>query len=256
MSQILRTEAIVLRSMVFRETSQIVTLFTREKGKVSVMAKGSRQPRSQFGSTLQPMSHIQAIYYHKPTRELQTLSETAHLTVFNRINAELDRISIGLRMIELANALLQVEEENGDVFDLLLTALQHLNQREERVENIWPFFQLRLAGILGFQPAIEREQVEALDEDGGLLLLDSGAIVPADEPAPHAHKASRTALRAFAVLCRADLDAVLRMHVKTAVEQEVAVLIDHYMRFHLDEILPSRSHRVIGQLRDRRITGI
>ena len=67
--------------MAFRESSQIVTLFTREKGKITALARGSRKPKSQFGATLQPMAHIQAIFYYKTTRDLQTLSETAHLTV-------------------------------------------------------------------------------------------------------------------------------------------------------------------------------
>ncbi len=39
---IIRTEAIVLRAMAYRETSRIVTLFTREKGKMAVLAKGAR----------------------------------------------------------------------------------------------------------------------------------------------------------------------------------------------------------------------
>jgi DNA repair protein RecO (recombination protein O) len=241
--------------MAFRETSQIVTLFTREKGKVSVIAKGARHPKSQFGATLQPMSHIQAIYYHKPTRDLQTLSETAHLTVFQRIRDNLDRIAIGLRTIEMVQALLQADEVNEPVFDLVLASLQHLNQAEGRLTNLWPFFQMRLAGMLGFQPAIERGEVEALPDGGGSLVLGSGAILPAGEPAPNARKASRTALRAFAILCRADLDAVLRMTMTDPVMHEVAGLIDSYLRYHLEDALPSRTHRVIGQLQDRRIAG-
>lgn len=255
MGQIIRTEAIVLRNMLFRETSMIVSIFTREKGKISVLAKGARLPKSQFGATLQPMSHIQAIYYYKPTRDLQTLSETSHLTVFNHINENLENISVGFRMIELVNALLQMDEENDQVFDLLLIALQKLNQGEGWLQNIWPFFQLRLSGILGFQPSIEREQVASIPEEGGILLLNSGKILPLGESVPHARKASRTALRAFAIFCRADLDDVLRMSMEIKVWHEVATLIDSYMRFHLEDALPTRSHKVIGQIQDPRIQG-
>lgn len=255
MGQIIRTDAIVLRNLMFRETSMIVSMLTRDKGKISVLAKGARLPKSQFGATLQPMSHIQAIYYYKPTRDLQTLSETSHLTVFNHVNEDLDRISIGFRMIELVNALLQVDEENEQVFNLLLISLQKLNEGEGWIQNIWPFFQLRLAGILGFQPAIERETVASISEDGGFLLLNSGAILPLGELVPHARKASRTALRAFAIFCRASVDDILRMSMKTRTGHEVATLIDNYMRFHLEDALPTRSHKVIGQLRDPRVEG-
>lgn len=255
MSQIIRTEAIVLRNMMFRETSMIVSMLTREKGKISVLAKGARLPKSQYGATLQPMSHIQAIYYYKPTRDLQTLSETSHLTVFNQVNEDLNHISIGFRMVELVHSLLQVDEENAQVFDLLLLSLQKLNRSEGWTQNIWPFFQLRLAGILGFQPSVEREQVASISEEGGFLLLNSGTVLPLGEPVPHARKASRTALRAFAIFCRADIDDILRMSMKIKVEHEVANLIDSYMRFHLEDALPTRSHKVLGQLQDPQLGG-
>ena len=92
---IIRTEAIVLRKMEYRETSQIVTLFTREKGKMAVLAKGARLLKSRFGSSLQPMSYTQVVFYHKPTRGLQTLSESAHVQPFHRISRDLEKSPSG-----------------------------------------------------------------------------------------------------------------------------------------------------------------
>ena len=251
MSQIIRTEAVVLRAMAYRETSQIVTLFTREMGKIVALAKGARKLKSQFGATLQPMSHIQAIFYHKPTRDLQTLSETSHVTLFNRLNNDLGKMGTGLRMVELVNALVQVEEEQPDVFSLLATALANLNNADARMENIWPFFQLRLAGILGFQPDIERDLVQEVTDQGGWLSLDSGAIYPLDTAPARAQKASRTALRAYAILARAEFDDVMRMEMNVSTRQEVGDLVDRYLRFHFDEALPDRSEKVIVQMENR-----
>lgn len=257
MGQIIRTEAVVLRRIPFRETSQIVTLFTREMGKVTVMAKGSRRPRSQFGATLQPMAHIQAIFYYKATRDLQTLSESSHITLFNGISNDLDRIGVGIRMIELVQALMQQEEENPFVFDLLVGALRKLDATVGYATNIWMHFQLQVAGSLGFQPDVQREEVEALTE-AGVLLLDSGAIRADDrhrEAASHATgrsaavTASRTALRAFAILARAELDVVCRLTLKPAVLVEVGSLVDRYLKYHFEDALPTRSDRVIGQLK-------
>ncbi|MEL7362835.1 MAG: recombination protein O N-terminal domain-containing protein, partial [Bacteroidota bacterium] len=47
---IVRTDAVVLRTLDYGETSQIVALFAREHGLLSVIAKGSRRPKSRFGS--------------------------------------------------------------------------------------------------------------------------------------------------------------------------------------------------------------
>ena len=58
---VVHTEAIVLRTIDYSETSRIVTLFTRELGKTGIMAKGARAAKSRFGSTLQPMNRIAAV---------------------------------------------------------------------------------------------------------------------------------------------------------------------------------------------------
>ncbi len=248
---IVRTDAVVLRSMDYGETSRIVTLLTREKGKLSVMAKGARLPKSRFGSSLQPMSYVQALFYYKPTRGLQTLRESAHVRLFSGIGRDMEKIALGLRMMELLSALMQEEQCLPPVFNLALESLERLDAAEARAANVWPYFQLRLAGLLGFAPAIDREVVQALTNDGGVLTLGAGAIVPI-EAAGGGQRASRSALRAFAVFARADLDVAMRMRLEPAVRREVERLIEAYLRYHVEEAYPNRSGKVIGQLFDNR----
>ncbi|MEL6615154.1 MAG: DNA repair protein RecO, partial [Bacteroidota bacterium] len=69
---IVRTDAVVLRTLDFRETSRIVTLLTRQHGITGVVANGARRTKSVFGSTLQPTAYLQVVYYYKPGRGLQT----------------------------------------------------------------------------------------------------------------------------------------------------------------------------------------
>ncbi len=257
--QILRSEAVVLRKIPFRESSQIVTLFTREKGKITALAKGARKPKSQFGATLQPMAHIQAIFYHKTTRDLQTLSETAHLTVLNGITDDLNKIAVGMRIVELVQALMQQEERNEQAFQLLVHCLQQLDIAQTHADNIWLYFQLQMAACLGFQPDIDRDEVEGLQDAGGVLLLDSGTILAAPQQDNSFQErfsrrttsllASRTALRAFAILARATLPVVLRLHMTPEVMLEAGNLVDRYLKFHFEDMLPTRSERVIGQLK-------
>lgn len=246
---IIRTEAVVLRSMEYGETSQIVTLFTRAKGKIAVMARGARRTKSRFGSALQPLSYTQVVFYYKPTRTLQTLSESAHLQPFHRTSRDLEKITIGLRLVELVNALMQEEEPSPMLFNLLLQALHALDAAEERAANVLPYFQLRMARALGFAPAIEREAVQELPPEGGLLLLSSGAVAVGTPQASAFRRASRAALRAFAICARADLDVVMRMRLEPEVRQELDALTEDFLRHHVQEAYPVRSSKVIGQMR-------
>ncbi len=245
---IVRTEAVVLRAMDYGETSRIVALFSRERGRLSVMAKGARLTRSRFGSMLQPGSHIQAVFYYKPSRGLQLLSEAAHLESYHQTGRSLEKLTLSLRVLELVHALLPEEEPHPVVFNLLLQVLDRINTADERLANLLPYFQLRLASILGFAPDFDKARVEALPPEGGTLVLSTGGIFTDAAPGTALRRASRAALRAFAICSRAHLDAVMQMLLSPAVRDELDGLIEAFLRFHIDEGYPSRSARVASQL--------
>lgn len=251
---IVRTEAVVLRAFDYGETSRIVTLLTRQHGVVGTLARGARRPKSRFGSTLQPMSYVQALYYHKPGRGLQTLKETAHLARFDRLATDLGRVTLGLRAVEVVRAVVEEGEAHPLALDLLVQTLAFLNAADGHLANALPWFQLRLASLLGFAPDIDREAVLALDDDGGSLLLDSGAIEPAGggafgtAPSAAAAGASRQALRAFAVLARTDLATASRMRLGEPVRREAEGLVDAYLRYHTESGYPERVRHVADQM--------
>ncbi len=233
--------------MRYGESSRIATLFTRSRGKLSVIAKGARRTRSRFGSALPPMSHTEVVVYVKQGRSLQTLSEAGHILRFPNLAKDLRKISIGLRMMELIDAVLQEEEQSPSMFNLTVDTLQRLNFSTQRLENLLPFFELRLAAELGFAPLIQKEEVETLDTDGGFLAFDSGAI-SSSRGGPFSEAGSRKALRAFAVYASADADIILKMVVDDRTRTEVEHLVEAYMKYHLEESYPSRSRKVITQM--------
>lgn len=245
---IIRTEAIVLRSLDYGETSQIVTLFTREKGKLGVMAKGARRTKSSFGATLQPMAYTQVVFYYKPTRTLQTLSESSHVESFHRLRRSLKTITVGFRIVELVDALMEEEDPHPDVFHLIVRALRRLNATDERVGNLWPFVQLRLAGSLGMSPSVERDNVEAVTGEEGLFSLADGGVYPSGAAPEVPRRASRAALRAYAICARADLETVMRLEMSPPVRREVEGLVRDFLRYHFEESYPDRSQSVIAQI--------
>lgn len=256
---IIRTEAVVLRSLDYGETSQIVTLFTREKGKLGVMAKGARRLKSSFGATLQPMAYTQVVFYYKPTRTLQTLSESSHVESFHSLRRDLKSITVGLRIVELVDALMEEEDAQPEVFALLVRTLRQLDIAETRVTNLWLYAQLRLAQMLGVAPAVERDRVEAVTGDEGLLSLVDGGVYPdssrdrapdsgRDAAPAEPRRASRAALRAYAVCARADLDTVMRLEMTPPVRREVEALVRDFLRYQFDDAYPDRSRSVIAQI--------
>ena len=72
---IIKTNAIVLRSIPYSDTSVICKLFTENKGKVTILAKGALNSKKFVSALLEPVNHIHLQYYHRENREIQLFKE-------------------------------------------------------------------------------------------------------------------------------------------------------------------------------------
>jgi len=169
----------VLRTVKFGESSRIVTFFTKEYGKIAGMVKGARRPGNRFGSTLQPMSRVSVVIYRKPGREVQTVSQCDHVRTHRRITGDLDRIAVGMQMVELAGMVLHDEEENREAYGLLAAALEELDAETISPWRLFYDFEIQLAGALGFRTDFGRcpgcgKPVEEFFGTGETVKVDIG----------------------------------------------------------------------------------
>ena len=251
---IVRTDAVVLHAFDYGETSRIVRLLTRQHGVIGVMARGARRPTSNFGSKLQPASYVPAVYYHRAERGLQTLKEAAHVVRWKALTRDITRVPLALRVIEVARLLIdEGAQANPLALDLTVRTLEFLETADERAAVAVPWYHLRLAALLGFGPDIRREDVLAIGDDGGRLILQTGAV--ASRVGGEGVRASRAALRAFAVLARTGLDTVGRMRLTPEVLREVENLVDAFVRLQTDTTFPERVRAVADQL-DARLSAL
>jgi DNA repair protein RecO (recombination protein O) len=117
---IYKAEAIVLRSMVYKEADRILTLFTREEGKVSAIARGVRKTTSRLRGAVQLFSHTHLVLYSG--RSLDTVSQGDAEEHFSYLEQDLERFSTASYCAELVDRLTQAREQQPKVFFLLLSA--------------------------------------------------------------------------------------------------------------------------------------
>lgn len=149
---IVKTEAIVLRARKFRDTSKILALYTKEFGKISVIAKGARGPKNKFGAALQPFAHVMAVVYKHSHRDLHLLSQCDVITEFRRLPEDIDKFTASMSILELVGHVAHDEDRNVEFFDLLLTSLRAMNDATKNAANIRFYFEIHLSDILGFRP--------------------------------------------------------------------------------------------------------
>lgn len=160
---IVETEAIVLNSMKYGDSSKIVSLFTRSFGKVSVLAKGSRKSRNKFGSSLDPLSYSSVCYYNKPNNDLKVLANSELFIPLRRISESFEHLSTGLIVAEAISQTLDNNEVNEELFILASNILIELNKNNPNPYNLALYFQLHFASILGF--AIDLKTLQGSDKE-------------------------------------------------------------------------------------------
>jgi DNA repair protein RecO (recombination protein O) len=149
---IVKTEAIVLRTRKFRETSRILSLYTREFGKLSAIAKGARGSKNKFGASLQSGTHVSAVLYKNDQRDLHLLSQCDTLTDFRTLSTDLEKFTTAMSVLEMAEVVSHDEERNVPLFELLLGSLHAIAQADRSALNLQYYFEIQLADILGFRP--------------------------------------------------------------------------------------------------------
>lgn len=154
---ILKAEGVILRRIKYSETSLIVTLYTREYGKIGLIAKGARNPKSKFVGSLEPATYVSIVYYHKEGRDLQMLSEVDSVRSNSSIISSIRKVAVAFAMINLVDSVVTESESNEDLFDLLSESLLVLNNREFDIPILW-YFEINLLRQIGFEIDIDNPE--------------------------------------------------------------------------------------------------
>ena len=142
----------MLRSRKQGETSKILTLYTRQFGKVSAMAKGSRGVKSKYLGALETFSYISLVFYRKEQRSLQYLSQATILESFPRLHSELGKLTLAAIPCEIVDKSEETEHPNVPLFQLLLDGLRAIESNTTGLRNVLRAFQLKFIALAGFEP--------------------------------------------------------------------------------------------------------
>ncbi len=148
-----RSEAIILKRSNLGEADRLLTLYTPHRGKHRVTAKGVRRPTSRKAGHLELFTHARLFLAKGRTLDIVTQAET--ISAFPRLRTDLSRTSSAYYLVELLDRFTGEEIANPPLFDLLLQALAWLND-EPDVEPVLRFYELRLLGLVGYQPQLFR----------------------------------------------------------------------------------------------------
>lgn len=234
-----KTEAIVLKTHNFRQTSLIANFYTRDFGKLSGLLKGIREEPAKFNSNLDVFSLNEIIFYKKSKSSLHLVSQCDLKRDFRLIKSDLERVKRAFRLIELLDALTVQEDKNERIFDL---AIDCLNQLENgyNLDKILIIFKIKALDFCGFRPHLDScvscnnriiSQARLSLKFGGLLCeYCLGRDI-------RSRNIFRGTVASILYIEKNEFHKVLRLGINKEIMKELNKVLDAFLEFHLEKNL-------------------
>jgi len=145
----IKTKGIILRRIDLKEADQIVTVLTRDEGRVGLLAKGSKRLKSKFLGKLELLNKVDLNYFQG--RELGHLNEAEGQPGFEEDDLDLHTRSLLFYMAEATHKMTPEGQACQEVFELLTEALDHFNKQSG--ELVFYGYMVKLLTTLGFMQA-------------------------------------------------------------------------------------------------------
>ena len=245
-----KATAIVLRVIEFSESSLVVTLFTRELGKIQGLAKGGKRLKGPFDSALDLLALCRIVFLRKSSESLDLLTEAKLQRRFRIPGRDLAGLYAGYYVAELLHELTDQYDPHPELFDLADETLSGLSAGDPVANRILRF---ELCGLrlLGHLPALEAcadcgspvpmtGRVAFGQADGGVL------CGKCREGKRQVASVSAGVLRIMAQLAEPEGRIWRRMEIDSRTRGELRGVLNHYL-FGLLGRKP-RMHQYLGVL--------
>jgi DNA repair protein RecO (recombination protein O) len=235
-----RDEGVVLRTQKLGEADRIITLLTREHGRVRAVAKGVRRTSSRFGARLEPFSHVDVQLAEARTLDVVTQVETLR-SYARPMGADYAAYTAGTVMLETAERLVSEEGQPAlQQYLLLVGALRAICETGRPPAQVLDSFLLRSLAVAGYAPSfdgcarcgVEGPHVAFNPSAGGMLC--SGCRLPGS-----ARPAGET-VAALGALLAGEWDVVRATEERHL--REASTLVAAYLAWHLERGLRSLTH--------------
>jgi DNA repair protein RecO (recombination protein O) len=235
-----RSEAIVLRRRDFGEADRLLTLFTRDFGKVRALAKGARKPQSRKGGHIELFMRTNFLIARGRTFDIVTQAELVE--PYRGLRHDLTHTAYASYIVELLDNFTVEEDRDVRKYDLLARALHWLEDAAD-LNLAARYYELHILSLAGYQPQLFRcldcgEQIQEQDQFFSAEL--GGLLCPASRPAdPRARPISAAAVKILRYLQTRPWDTVKVLRLRPSLLAELEAVAHYYLSYILERNLKS-----------------
>lgn len=235
-----RTPAIVLKRHDYGEADRILTLYTRERGKVRAIAKAVRRIASRKSGHIELFTHADVMLAEG--RSLDVLTQVQTIEPFVALREDLIRTTYAYHIAELVDRTIEDGEPSPAIFDLLRSALDGLCRADDP-SLVVRWFEVRFLGLLGYRPQLFACVAcgRTLTPEGNAYGPGAGGMLcPAHAAgAPDAIPVDPTAFRVLRFLQTRDLETSMHVEITAATRGVLERVLHGALRAILERELKS-----------------
>lgn len=248
-----KTEAIILKTLKQGETSKILTLYTLNYGLESIIAKGSRNTKSRFAGSLEPLNYLSIVYYRKENRDLQFLSQADIRQSFPGIRKDIEKTTLALVICEIVQRTQFAAEKNPALFSLIIRMLRAIERAASANINLLFSFQLKFLGLSGYAPRLENClscQRPPTDEHLFFDYSHGGFVCSNCQASGLSGKSySLNTIKYLSWIQRSTTEVIARHKIPTPITDEAALWMHDYTLYHIEGIENLNSLKIFNQIK-------
>ena len=237
-----RAEALVVKQMPLGEADLLVTLFSRENGKVRAVAKGARRATAKLVGHLEPLTVTRLALSRGRTLDVVSQAET--LENFTALKTNLTAVTKGLQVAELVDGFGSEASPNLPLYELALSTLAAIGRSPDD-ELPLLHFQLHLLEVSGLMPELQNcvECRRDIEPEGHRYSADGGGVYCPDCTPDQAglRPLSVRALKVLRLLARSRVAELPALSLDAALSLELKAILTGTVQYWLDKEIRTNS---------------
>jgi len=233
-----KVKGIVIKEVNSGEADKILTVFSNSLGKLSVIARGARRPRSNLAAGAQLLCYSDMLLYKG--RGMYHLNSCEVIESFYSLRSDIVKLTYTAHILEIVNDIVQEDQPSSKILKLFLNTLYFLTREDKQPEFITRVFELRLLTIAGYAPSVNgciicgsrdvRNMFFSFRECG--FICRCGDCISND---PHAMDILPGTAMALNHIVNSDMKDLFSFEVSSEVLSELGRISSRYLRERLEK---------------------
>ncbi len=235
-----RSEAIILRRSDFGEADRLLTLFTRDFGKIRAIAKGARKPQSRKTGHVELFMRTHCLFAQG--RSLPLVTQVQMVEAYQALRQDLVRTTYAAYIVELLDRFTADEDRNLSLYDLLASALDWIANTDV-LPLAARFYELRLLALTGYQPQLFQcvGSGQPIEEERQFFSAELGGLLSPGQRGKDrkAREISAAGVKVLRYLQTRSWDTVRALQLRPGLHRELEDVMHFYLTYILERNLKS-----------------